>query len=64
MIFHIFLFCIDASKELPTIWKPMKDNENLLLVTLETSDKEYKDVEKEFLYTLKRTPKIIKVRFP
>ena len=42
----------------------MADNENLVLVTLQTSDKEYKDVEKEFLITLGRVPKIIKVRFP
>ena len=42
----------------------MKDNENLVLVTLQPSDKEYKDVEKEFLNTLGRTPKITKVIFP
>ena len=63
MLVHIFLFCLDSSKELPKTWKPMADNENLVLVTLQTSDKEYKDVEKEFINTLGRTPNIIKVGF-
>ena len=39
----------------------MQDDQNLLLVPLQPSDQEYKDVVKEFTSTLGRTPSIIKV---
>ena len=39
----------------------MKDDQNLLLVPLQPSDQEYKDVVKEFTSTLGRKPNIIKV---
>ena len=39
----------------------MKDDHNLLLVPLQPSDQEYKDVVKEFTSTLGRKPNIIKV---
>ena len=49
------------SQELPKHWSKMKPDENLKLVDLKSSDKEYQSVLAEFIKTLGRTPQIITV---
>ena len=49
------------SQELPKHWSKMKPDENLKLVDLKSSDKEYQSVLAEFTKTLGRTPQIITV---
>ena len=42
-----FLF-VDSGFDMPSHWAPMDQNENIKIVPLQTTDKEYNDVVQEF----------------
>ena len=56
-VFH----ALETGDTVPDSWDPMKMDQNLMMVDLPNSSKEYNDVLAEFSKTLGRTPNIIKV---
>ena len=56
-IFHI----LETGETVPDSWDQMKTDQNLMMVNLPSTSKEYKDVLAEFTKTLGKIPTIIKV---
>lgn len=49
--------------EMPSNWSPMDDKENIKLVPLQQTDKEYLEVQQDFLKTTGSALTILKVKY-